>query len=111
MSRILSILSLVLIAAIAACAMSQEERDAERARECARKAAEGRARVDQGAVLLDVRPLATFTQSHLQDAVNIPLEELESRMADELETDLGIVIYDEDGRKAERAAVILRRAG
>jgi rhodanese-related sulfurtransferase len=56
-------------------------------------------------VFLDVRPKTSFEQSHIEKAINIPLEELENRKA---EIPLGkILIYDDDPTRSYQASVRL----
>lgn len=103
-------LGAVAVLGLASCGggITPEEREAA---ECRRVANEAHQAVDDGAVLLDVRTVAEYTQEHLTDAVNIPVEDLEERMQDELERDVAVVVYCETGTRSERAAEILRRAG
>lgn len=66
--------------------------------------------VDQGGVLLDVRTPEEFATKHLEGAININVEELESRMS-ELPKDEHLVVYCGSGRRAERAAKMLTTSG
>lgn len=50
------------------------------------------AMLDPDAVVVDVRPADEFAQGHIDGAVSIPLEELESRMS-ELPPDSVVVLY------------------
>lgn len=50
------------------------------------------ATLDPDAVVVDVRPADEFAQGHIDGAVSIPLEELESRMS-ELPPDSVVVLY------------------
>lgn len=72
--------------------------------------AEARRLLEEGALLLDVRPRLEFAQSHLPDAVNIPLEELSSRMS-ELPIERTIITYCKLGDRSHKAAELLREAG
>jgi len=68
--------------------------------------------LDQGVVLVDVRPADEFTFGRLHGAINIPLEELTSRLAD-LPRDSRVVVYCR-GRLctlSHRAARILAAEG
>lgn len=69
-----------------------------------------RARVEAGALLLDVRTTGEFAGGHVEGAINIPLSDLEARFS-ELETDRGVVVYCQMGSRSARAATILRQRG
>ena len=72
--------------------------------------ASARELVKQGALLLDVRTPGEYAEKHIPDAVNIPVQELESRMA-ELPRDRPIVVYCRSGHRSARAATMLKTAG
>lgn len=72
--------------------------------------------VSEGAVLLDVRTPEEFAEKHLDGAVNVPVDELESRMAevDKLTGGDGkkpIVVYCQAGGRAGRAKDKLVKGG
>jgi len=71
---------------------------------------EAKARVGAGAIWLDVRLLSEYKFDHLKDAVNIPLNQLRSSMAD-LNVEREYVIYCQTGRRSLAAAFILIQAG
>jgi rhodanese-related sulfurtransferase len=64
----------------------------------------------EDALLLDVRNTNDFTRSHVAQAKNVPLAELEGRAA-ELAKSACIVVMDADGKIAGKAAASLRAAG
>lgn len=66
--------------------------------------------VQEGALLLDVRSPEEFASGRLPDAVNIPVEELKSRLG-ELEAKRPIVVYCRSGRRSAKAAELLKSAG
>lgn len=72
--------------------------------------------VNEGAVLLDVRTVDEFSGRHLDKAVNIPVDELTTRMT-EIEKLTGgdktkpIVVYCQAGGRAGRAKGMLTTAG
>lgn len=66
--------------------------------------------VQGGGVLLDVRTPAEFSDKHLDGAVNIAVDDLEGRMT-ELDKEKPVVVYCQSGRRAERAAEMLKSAG
>lgn len=72
--------------------------------------ADARARVKNGAILLDVRTPGEFAGGHLPGAKNIPLDALSSRMG-ELAKDRPIVAYCRSGMRAASAVRLLRREG
>lgn len=70
---------------------------------------EARRLVAQGAVLVDVRSAFEYAMSHLDGAINIPVEELGTRTS-ELDPDAEIVVYCLSGHRSEQAAQILTGA-
>ncbi len=65
---------------------------------------------DTGAVVLDVRAPADYSGGHLPNARNIPLGELEKRVA-EIPADKPVLVCCASGMSSSRAAGILRKAG
>lgn len=65
---------------------------------------------DRPLLLIDLRSRQEYGQSHLRGAVNIPLEELESRVA-ELPEDRPLVFYCGRGSKSMRACNFLGPRG
>jgi phage shock protein E len=66
--------------------------------------------VAEGATLLDVRTPGEFGGSHLPGAKNIPVDELEARVA-ELDKARPVVTYCAAGVRSARAASLLRTQG
>lgn len=66
--------------------------------------------VEHGAVLLDVRSPFEYAASHLDGAINIPVEELARRTA-ELDPSVPVVVYCLSGHRSEEAGRILTGAG
>ncbi len=66
--------------------------------------------VEGGALLLDVRSAFEFAVSHLDGAVNIPVEELAARVR-ELDPATPVVVYCFSGHRSEEAGRVLRGAG
>lgn len=72
--------------------------------------------VSEGALLLDVRSPEEFSGGHLKGAVNIPVEDLESKMA-EVQKLVGgdkkkpIVVYCASGARSKYAKKALVKAG
>jgi phage shock protein E len=73
--------------------------------------AEARRLVEQGAVLLDVRTAAEFGGGHIQGAINIPVQELDARLADVGDKDKTVIVYCRSGARSARAAATLEAAG
>lgn len=61
-------------------------------------------------VLLDVRDDAEWEQAHLEGAIHIPLEELESRL-DQLDPSKETIVYCHVGERSVDACLILWNAG
>ena len=73
--------------------------------------AQARELVRAGARLVDVRTPGEFAAGHLPGAVNIPLHELDGRLA-ELHPKSGpVVLYCRSGRRSGSAARVLKSAG
>ena len=60
--------------------------------------------------VLDVRSPEEFKAGHLRQAKNIPLKELDARVA-ELDKSHALLVVCESGARASRAAAQIRRAG
>lgn len=72
--------------------------------------ADAHALVAAGATLLDVRTPGEFAERHLDGALNVPVDQVHARLG-ELPADRPIVVYCKSGRRAERAAEVLRKTG
>lgn len=72
--------------------------------------AQAKEHVNAGALLVDVRSADEFSAGHIHNAVNIPVGELDQRMA-ELPTDRAIVVYCASGMRSGRALALLQRSG
>lgn len=73
--------------------------------------AEAHRLVEAGALLLDVRTPEEFAGGHIQGAVNIPVQELERRMAEVGDRERAVVVYCRSGARSATAAAMLRDAG
>ncbi|MFN7700729.1 MAG: rhodanese-like domain-containing protein [Deltaproteobacteria bacterium] len=71
---------------------------------------DGRRRVAEGAVLLDVRTPGEFADGHVNGAKNIPVQELAHRVA-ELPRGVSVVVYCRSGARSATAAQMLRARG
>ncbi len=67
---------------------------------------------DKNVLLLDVRTPEEFEQGHISGALNIPVQELESRIGElEKYKNSEIVVYCRSGNRSRRASEILVRNG
>ena len=67
-------------------------------------------KIRAGALLVDVRTPGEYVQGHLEDALNIPFDQIEDRLAELGEdNDREIVIYCRSGRRSGIAEVTLRK--
>jgi phage shock protein E len=67
--------------------------------------------VAEGAVLLDVRTPEEFQQGHPEPARNIPVQELEQRLAEVGPPGTKVVVYCARGGRSAMAAGLLRSSG
>jgi len=72
---------------------------------------EARQLVAAGARLLDVRAPAEYAGGHLPGAINVPVQELDRRLAEVGPRDGELVLYCRSGKRSARAAEILRAHG
>lgn len=73
--------------------------------------AEAKKMVDEGALLLDVRTVEEFNERHIEGAVNIPVQDLEQRLAEVGDRKRPVVLYCRSGKRSEQAKGILADAG
>lgn len=71
---------------------------------------EARARVNKGAIWLDVRHAKEFRHSRMHKALNIPLHEMRMRMS-ELDKNKEYICYCGTGRRSSAAAFLLAQQG
>lgn len=71
--------------------------------------ARAKAAVEDGALLVDVRSPGEFAGGHVEGAINVPVGELEGRLA-EIDNEQ-VVVYCRSGGRSARAARILEAAG
>lgn len=67
--------------------------------------------VTDGALLLDVRTVEEFKEGHVDGAKNVPVAELEKRLAEVGDKNRPVVVYCRSGRRSETAKGILLKAG
>ena len=73
--------------------------------------ARARELVGGGALLVDVRSKAEFVSGHIEGAVNIPVSELEARIAELGDKQGSIVLYCHSGARSARAKWYLESQG
>ena len=64
-----------------------------------------------GARLVDVRTPSEFAGGHIDGAVNVPLQDLQSRLGDIGEPARPVVVYCQSGMRSASAARLLKRSG
>jgi len=67
--------------------------------------------IAQGAVIIDVRSAGEFASGHAKGAVNIPLDQLESKIAKVKNYKKPIVVCCASGMRSARAKAILASQG
>lgn len=73
--------------------------------------AKARQMVANGALLLDVRTPAEYAAGHVDGALNIPVQELGSRMRELGPTTRPIVVYCRSGARSATATGMMRSVG
>lgn len=72
--------------------------------------AEARELVKAGALVVDVRTPEEFSERHLDGAINIPVDAIESRLG-ELGESEQVLVYCRSGARSDRAARIIAESG
>lgn len=72
---------------------------------------EARKLVAEGARLVDVRTPEEFDAGHIEGAVNIPLSQVEKRLAEFGPKDKPVVVYCRSGSRSASAARTLKASG
>ncbi len=67
-------------------------------------------KMDKNYTLIDVRPVDSYNEGHLEGAISVPLEELEDHL-DEIPTDKPVVAYCYVGTMSAEAANTLQEKG
>jgi phage shock protein E len=73
--------------------------------------AEAKALVDGGALLVDVRTPEEFASGHIEGAKNIPVSEVQVRLAEFGAKDGKVVVYCRSGNRSGKAKTMLEAAG
>lgn len=66
--------------------------------------------VGGGATLVDVRSAEEYQGGHIDGAINVPVSELASRLA-EIPKDKPVVVYCHSGMRSSKAKTVLRDSG
>ncbi len=67
---------------------------------------------DEGAVLVDVRTLDEYNDSHIENSISIPLDELDSLIEEQIkDKNTKIIVYCRSGRRSAIAGELLVDAG
>lgn len=68
--------------------------------------------IQKGALIVDVRSASEFAEGHYPGAVNVPVEEVERRLAEfGADKNRTIVVYCRSGRRSGMAQQILQKNG
>ncbi len=70
-----------------------------------------RARMEKGAVLLDIRPKEAFKKGHISGAVNIPLDRLEQVKNRIRSMDAAVYVVGDYNHSQKKAAKELKKMG
>jgi rhodanese-related sulfurtransferase len=73
--------------------------------------AEARQLVQAGARLVDVRTPGEFASGHITGAINIPVQQLDTRMSELQPKETAVVVYCRSGHRSGNAARMLKSAG
>jgi len=68
-------------------------------------------KIQQGALVIDVRTPAEFASGHYKGAINIPVADLQARLAEIGDKQKPLVVYCASGIRSAKAAGILVAAG
>jgi phage shock protein E len=68
-------------------------------------------KLQAGAMVFDIRNPDEFAQGHFPGATNVPLPEMNGRLAEFGPKDAAIVLYCHSGRRSGLALEILKNAG
>jgi phage shock protein E len=68
-------------------------------------------KIKAGAAVVDVRTAEEFEEEHYPNALNIPVDQIQKRMADVADKKTPIVLYCASGARSAYAAQLFRLAG
>ena len=67
--------------------------------------------VQSGAQLIDVRTIEEFEAGHFENAINLPVEEIQEGKMPSVEKDTTIYVYCRSGNRSAQAKIALEAAG
>jgi phage shock protein E len=67
--------------------------------------------VSEGALLIDVRTPKEFDSKHIEKAINIPVDEVETRLKELGDPKGTIIVYCRSGKRSAKARLILLKHG
>lgn len=70
-----------------------------------------KALLNQGAVIVDVRTIAEYKSGHIKGSVNIPLDQVKSKLADLKKKNKPVITCCRSGSRSAMAKTILKAAG
>lgn len=103
MNRKIWIIAVVIVGALAILKLV--------AKPSADQRAAAKRKIQDGALVLDVRGPDEYSEGHFEGAVNIPVQQLASRLAEVGALDRPVVVYCAAGVRAAQAKGILTKAG
>ena len=68
---------------------------------------------DDNSILLDVRTIEEYNDGHLEGSINIPYNEIETRIKEisSINKDTKIIVYCKSGNRSSKAFDILKKLG
>ena len=73
--------------------------------------ADAKEKIKQGAYLIDVRSKQEYNTSHIEGAVNIPVEEIENPSKKIITKEDTIIVYCRSGKRSSIASETLKKLG
>jgi phage shock protein E len=67
--------------------------------------------VSEGALLIDVRTPEEYDSKHIEKAINIPVDEVETRLKEFGDPNKPVIVYCRSGKRSARARLILLKHG
>lgn len=101
--KILRLVPLIVLVLLALYVMAASVSDGEKAT--------AKEKIRKGARVVDVRTPAEYAAGHYTGATNIPLQEIQKRLADVGPTNQPVVVYCRSGNRSAQAKQILLKAG
>lgn len=117
--KMLFVPSVLLTLGLASCTVKEQSAQATQATQATESSPftyptvtvqELRAAVDSGAYVLDVRTPEEFAEGHIEQATNLPLDQVQARAA-EVPDDRPVYVICRSGNRSAQASEILKKAG